>query len=67
MAFAADGIALAVAGAVNASTKLVSMNDEMMISATEIRHCFDKRGDAMIIIIISRAFDLHLTKTKAES
>ncbi len=50
MSFAADGLALVVAGTVKASTKLVSKNDERMISATEIRHCFDKRGDAMIII-----------------
>ena len=52
MSFAADGTALAVAGTVNASTKLVSMNDAM-IKATEIRLCFDKRRDDMIIIIIT--------------
>ena len=49
MSFAADGTALAVAGTVNASTKLVAMNDAM-IKATEIRLCFDKRRDDMIII-----------------
>ena len=47
--FAADGIAVTLAGTVNAS----AMNDEMIISVTEMRQLRVKRGDNIMMLLAS--------------
>ena len=49
--FATDGIDVTLAGTVNASTEVASMNDEMII--TEMRQLFDKRVDNIMMLLAS--------------
>ena len=48
--FAADGIVITLAGTVNASTKVASMNDEIIITAEMMKQLFDKRGDNIMML-----------------
>ena len=50
--FATDGIVITLAGTVNASTKVASMNDDEIISTAEMmKQLFDKRGDNIMMLV----------------